>query len=97
MEKGKKKLNEMAFWIVFLIVCVFISILYLVKDSREEQDIEIIRSETSIQVSESETSSDEVEAVTETQSFVPDVSAEEPQQTQEIPDMPSGVVEIEEY
>lgn len=94
MEKGKKKLNEMAFWIVLLIVCVFISILYLVKDSREEQNIDIIPSEISIEeIRESETKSDATTVETEAQASVPDASAEETQKIQEIPDMPSGVVE----
>lgn len=97
MEKGKKKLNEMAFWIVLLIVCVFISILYLVKDSREEQNIDIISSEISIEgIRESETKSDAAMVETEAQASVPDASTEETQKIQEIPDMPSGVVEIEE-
>lgn len=94
MEKGKKKLNEMAFWIVLLIVCVFISILYLVKDSREEQNIDIISSEISIEeIRESETKSDAATVETEAQASVPDASTEETQKIQEIPDMPSGVVE----
>lgn len=70
MSTDKRKLGEMAFWIVLMVICVGISVFYMIQDNASDNFIP-----------------EATEAITETP------VTDQTQEMQEVPDLPSGVIE----